>query len=244
MHPLLQSVAHRPYPVPDGPWIMQQVWHDLLFAHWPIPPDVLRPLLPATLPLDTFQGQAWVGVVPFRMSGIRIRGLQPLPGVSRFPELNVRTYVEVAGRPGVYFFSLDAANLLAVWGARIGFSLPYFHAAMRCMEEDGSIRYASHRYGAGHAAFVAEYKPLLPPRLAQPGSLEHWLTERYCLYTRRGGRIVRGEIHHEPWPLQDATANISVNTMTSAAGFDLPDLAPLLHFARQIDVLIWPIRSI
>lgn len=244
VHRLLQSAAHRPYPLPGGPWIMRQTWHDLLFAHWPVAPEHLRPLMPAALPLDTFAGQAWVGVVPFRMSGIRLRGLPPLPGVSQFPELNVRTYVQVGGKPGVYFFSLDAANLLAVWGARIGFALPYFHAAMQCAEEEGRIHYASRRYGTSNAEFFGHYRPATPPVLAQPGSLEHWLTERYCLYTTRGSRVFRGEIHHEPWPLQAAESEIATNTMAAAAGITLPDSPPLLHFARQLDVLIWPIRAV
>jgi uncharacterized protein YqjF (DUF2071 family) len=118
LHSLLQSITHRPWPLPSSPWVMQQVWHDLLFAHWPLPHDLLRPLIPAQLELDRFDGQCWVGVVPFRMSGIRGRGMPALPGLSRFPELNVRTYVTHGGKSGVYFFSLDAANLPAVWVAR------------------------------------------------------------------------------------------------------------------------------
>src|SRR5579863_2508953 len=158
MHPLLQSTAHRPWPLPPGPWIMKQTWHDLLFAHWPLPPDALRPLVPAQLELDPFDGQCWVGVVPFRMSGIRRRGVPALPGVSRFPELNVRTYVSFGGKPGVYFFSLDAANLPAVWAARMFYHLPYFHAEMSCEDRGGTILYWSRRLKSA-GEFQGSYCP-------------------------------------------------------------------------------------
>jgi uncharacterized protein YqjF (DUF2071 family) len=118
VHPVLEAVAHRPWPLPSGPWIMAQTWHDLLFAHWSVRSETLRRLVPSELALDTFDGSCWVAVAPFHMSGIRLRGLPALPGLSRFPELNVRTYVTLGGKPGVYFFSLDAGSLPAVWAAR------------------------------------------------------------------------------------------------------------------------------
>jgi uncharacterized protein YqjF (DUF2071 family) len=222
---------------------MKQTWHDLLFAHWPLPAERMRPLVPAQLDLDTFDGQCWVGVVPFRMSGIRGRGLPPLPGLSRFPELNVRTYVTYGGKPGVYFFSLDAANLPAVWAARTFYHLPYFHAAMTSQEEPGgNIRYHSRRFNSA-AEFRGRYRPITEMRLREKGSIEHWLTERYCLYTTHRGQVYRGEIHHQPWPLQDAEAEFETNTVAAAAGVPLPSSAPLLHFARRLQVLIWPLRS-
>src|SRR5690348_14257143 len=128
MHPALKIIAHRPWPVPSGPWIMVQTWNGLLFAHWPVPPQVLRPLVPRELPLDTFQGSCWLGITPFQITGVRARGLPPIPGLSRFPELNVPTYVGLDDKPGVFFFSLDAANLPAVCGARVFYHLPYFHS--------------------------------------------------------------------------------------------------------------------
>lgn len=224
---------------------MEQNWHDLLFAHWPIPVKELRPLVPAQLSLDEFDGHAWVGVVPFRMSGIRARFLPPIPGFSSFPELNVRTYVTLDGKPGVYFFSLDAAHLPAVWAARATYRLPYFHARMSSEALGEEIHYASERVHRPRPAnFRGSYKPVGPIQLRQPGTLEHWLSERYCLYTVAGDRVYRGEIHHEPWPLQDAGALIEENSMASVAGIDLPQTAPLLHFAKQLRVLIWPIRRI
>lgn len=220
---------------------MAQTWHDLLFAHWPVEPSSLRDLVPAQLPLDIFDGQAWVGVIPFHMSGIRARGLPPLPGLSRFPELNVRTYVTFDGRPGVYFFSLDAANLAAVWTARRFYRLPYFHARMSSQAQQEKIVYYSTRLN-GSARFGGSYQPTGPIHFRDKRSLEDWLTARYCLYTTKGADVYRAEIHHLPWPLQDAAAEIEVNTMAAAAGITLPQIPPILHFAERLEVLIWPLR--
>ena len=241
MDQLLQSIAHRPWPLPVGPWIMKQIWHDLLFAHWPVAPSLMRPLVPEQLSLDTFDGECWVGVVPFRMSGIRARGLPPIPGLSRFPELNVRTYVTYGGKAGVYFFSLDAANFPAVWAARRFYHLPYFQAEMSCNHRNGIIQYRSRRLH-GDAELRGHYRPTSETWLSQKSSIEHWLTERYCLYTVHNKKIFRGEIHHEPWALQNAQAEFEINTMTTAASIFLPPSPPLLHFARKQEVLIWPLR--
>jgi uncharacterized protein YqjF (DUF2071 family) len=245
VHTLLHSTEHRPWPLPPGPWIMKQTWHDLLFAHWPLAPDQVRPLIPQKLKLDTFEGRAWVGVIPFWMSGIRGRGVPPLPGLSRFPELNVRAYVTYEGKPGVYFFSLDATNRPAVWAARKFFRLPYFAAEMSSHEQDGIIHYSSWRKRKRRgmsADFRGTYQPVASVRLSEMNSLEYFLTERYCLYTVHAGNVHRCDIHHLPWPLQNAQATIEVNTVAAAAGIQLPATAPFLHFARRLDVLIWPLR--
>lgn len=201
----------------------------------------MRLIVPEPLTIDTFDGQSWAGVIPFHMSDIRGRGLPPLPGLSRFPELNVRTYVTYGGKPGVYFFSLDAGNLPAVWAARRFYHLPYFHAAMSSKEAGGNIRYLSRRVRAA-AEFRGKYRAIAEVRLREKGSIERWLTERYCLYTTHCGQVYRGEIHHAPWPLQDAEAEFEINTVALAAGISLPATAPLLHFARRLEVLIWPLR--
>ena len=219
---------------------MKQVWHDLLFAHWPLPSPQVQSLIPSELRLDTFDGHAWIGVVPFHMSGIRAHGLPPLPGLSRFPELNVRTYVTYAGKPGVFFFSLDAGNWPAVWSARKFFHLPYFTATMNCRAEQEVVYYSSKRKDIA-AEFRASYKPIAPPRQSERNSLEHFLTERYCLYTVHEREVYRCDIHHLPWPLQDAEAQIETNTVASASGIHLPSSAQLLHFAKQLEVLIWPL---
>ena len=236
---------------------MKQTWNDLLFAHWPVPPAQLRPLVPEALILDTFEGQSWIGVVPFWMSGIRARGLPALPGLSRFPELNVRTYVSYGGKPGVYFFSLDITSRIAVWGARTFYRLPYFHAVMDTQAAGGRILYSSRRGarsprlrgGRGRpplhepdpAEFHGSYRPVGSPRIREKGSLDDFLTARYCLYTVHEKKIYRCDIHHLPWPLQDAEASIERNTMAVAAEIALPDAAPLLHFSKSLEVLIWPL---
>ena len=241
MHPALRSVAHRPWTLPSGPWVMAQSWHDLLFAHWPVPVDDLRALIPTQLELDLRDGTAWVAVVPFWMSGVRARGIPAVPGLSRFPELNVRTYVKHRGKPGVYFFSLDAASLPAVRATRSFYHLPYFYALMETREAEGSVAYASARVGA-LAELRGRYRAVSPVELRAPGTIEHWFTERYCLFTVHRDVVYVGEIHHQPWPLQNAEAEIEHNTMGQAAGIVLPEVAPLLHFARRIDVVVWPLR--
>jgi uncharacterized protein YqjF (DUF2071 family) len=244
-HHILQQIAHRPWPVPVGPWIMTQSWHDLLFAHWPVDARVLREKLPPELPLDLFEGQAWVGVVPFHMTNVGPRGVPWLPFVSAFAELNVRTYVTLDGKPGVYFFSLDAASALAVATARALLNLPYHVATMTVGGEKGRVNYRSRRPTSriGTAEFVATYWPVGPPQSPQRGTLEYFLTERYCLYAvDRRRRIRRLEIHHQPWPLQLAAAEILSNTMAEASSIPLPANTPLLHFAKRLDVVAWPMK--
>ena len=242
VHPALTFVDHRPWPLPAGPWIMVQTWNDLLFAHWPVPVEILEPLVPSALPLDTFDGQCWVAVAPFHMTGIRFRGLPPIPGLSSFPELNVRTYVTVGGKPGVYFFSLDAGSRAAVWSARLAYRLPYFCAHMKVGCANGWVTYNSCRNR--RAIFSAIYRPVGAIQLKEPGTLEHWLTERYCLYTVAEKAVYRAEIHHAQWPLQDAEAETTENTMASAAGIELPEVRPVLHFAKRLQVLIWPLWKV
>ncbi len=227
---------------------MTQWWRDLLFAHWPVAPSAVAHLVPDALELDLFDGMAWVAVVPFRMTGIRARFSPPIPGLSQFPELNLRTYVRPrhgAGQdPGVYFWTLEASNPIAVQAARILFHLPYRHADMRSKERDGWIEYRSHRTHGGEppAEFMANYRPLGP---TVPSPLVQWLTERYCLYSvNSAGALFQGQIHHRPWSLYDAEAVIDVNTLALASGVALPPTPPLLHFSREIEVAIWTLQKI
>ena len=239
---ILDVTAHRPWPMPSAPWVMTQMWHDLLFAHWPVDAAVLREKIPAGFELDEFERQAWVGIVPFHMSHVAPRGIPALPWISAFPELNVRTYVRVGGVPGVYFFSLDAANPVAVLVARTVVHLPYYSAAMQVVEEDGWIRYDSRRTSSSGApaAFLGRYRPIGDIRAPIEGTLEYFLTERYCLFTVDSGfHACRLDIHHPPWPLQEAEAQIAVNTMAEAAGIRLPDIAPRLLFSKRQDVVTW-----
>jgi uncharacterized protein YqjF (DUF2071 family) len=226
---------------------MWMTWHDLLFAHWPIPVEAMRRAVPASLALDTFDGLAWVGVVPFRMSGVRPRFVPSLPWLSAFPELNVRTYVTFGGKPGVYFFSLEAANPVAVRAARTFFHLPYFDARMSLHDTNDWIDYKSHRThrSAPPADFAGRYRPTGPVQHAAPGSIDAWLTERYCLYSQDPrGRLYRSEIHHLRWPLQPAEAEIETDSMTRPPGLARPDVRPILHFARRLEVAAWAIQRL
>ncbi len=223
-------------------WIMAMEWRDLLFAHWPVSVAALRDHIPRALTIDTFDGNAWLGVVPFRMTGVRPRMIPALPWFSAFVELNLRTYVTIAGKPGVWFFSLDAANPVAVRVARMAFHLPYVDARMQCQPVGEAFHYTSVRTdrGAAPAQLQVQYRPTGPVYAAQPGSLEHWLTERYALYAANPrGHVLRGDIYHTPWPLQPAEAEFQLNAMTSQIGVQLPDMQPLLHFARYLDVVAW-----
>lgn len=235
---ILAAREHRPFPVADGHWVLTQAWNHLLFAHWPLPAEVLRAHLPRQLELDTFDGRGWIAVTPFFLSEFSPRGVPPAPRISSFPEINVRTYVVGNGVPGVFFFSLDAGNWPAVIGARLGYGLPYFRADIEIAQEANGYRYRSRRRN-GRADFVARYRPTSPPSHPARGSLEYFLVERYCLYAVRAGMLWRAHIHHEPWPLQQASAEIERNTMADAAGILLPGTPPLLHYAERIEVLTW-----
>lgn len=233
--------GHRLWPLPNLPWVMKQTWNDLLFAHFPVRYEVLRKLIPEVLPLDTYDGKCWVGVVPFHMTDIRLRGIPPIPGTDKFPELNVRTYVMIDGKPGVYFFSLDATNLLAVKVARNFYHLPYMHANMSVEKIGDLIGYKSIRR-RGDAQFVADYRPVSEPYFAEKGSFDEWLVERYCLYTlNRRGLPLRCDILHHPWLLQRAESEIKVNSMLSSQGFALENNEPILHYSKKIEVRMWPL---
>ncbi len=234
--------------------LMRMVWHDLLFMHWQVDAAQLRAHLPTGLRLDTFDGQAWIGIVPFRMSGVSLRWLPDLPWLSRFPELNVRTYVVGPdGRKGVWFFSLDATNPIAVRGARWLFHLAYVDAKIKFRKDRGCdcgswVMYDSHRTDSKYpkASLKVEYRGLGTVREAQRGTLEHFLTSRYSLYSsnEKTGHLYRGDVMHDPWELQDAQAIVHENSMTHWLGIDIPDTPPLLHFACNTSVTAGAIRKV
>jgi uncharacterized protein YqjF (DUF2071 family) len=238
----LEQTEHRPWPAPKSMWLLGQSWLDLLFAHWPVPRAQLEPHVPAPLELETFQGQSWITISPFVVEALRLAATPPIPAVSRFPELNVRTYVTCQGKPGIWFLSLDAGSRAAVYGARRFFRLPYFNARMEVARAtDGSIQYESWRGdGRGRPArFSAVYSPSGKPSAAALGSIDHFLTERYCLYSRSStGSLYRADIHHRPWQLQPAEAEITTNTMPPPE-LQLEAERPLLHFATRQDVVVW-----
>ena len=244
---ILDDVAHRPWPMPDAPWVMTQSWHDLLFAHWPVDKVALGSKIPSSLELDLHDGEAWLGIVPFRMTNVSPRGVPSLPGVSAFPELNVRTYVRVAGKPGVYFFSLDAGNAIAVAAARMMFHLPYYLASIEIEEQGGGFRYRCHRSSerGTEAELLVTYRSAGAVFHPVEGTLEYFLTERYCLFTvDKASRPLRVDVHHPRWALQVAEATFERNTMADAVGIRLAARAPLVHFARRQDVVAWlPARA-
>ena len=284
MGEVLSITDHRPWPLPATSWGMSQRWNDLLFAHWPVPAAELGYLLPPGLQVDTFDGWAWVGVVPFCMDRVRLRGLPAIPGASRFPELNLRTYVRSQSThvPGVYFFSLDAANPAAVAVARLRFHLPYYWARMSTEEKpDGLIHYSSSRlltrqlirfkaqyrglgrFAAGSVAVSSNVRsfhhgsfapcPAQTAPRTNPGTLEHFLTERYCLYTSPGRgwsgsrgkqKLLIGNIHHAPWPLEEAEGEIEINELPAAHGIVLPNRPPLLHYSRELAVYVWNLEPV
>lgn len=227
------------------PWIMTQTWYGLLFAHWPVPAAQLRPLIPPPLQLDTYDGEAWLAVVPFGMRDIRVRGLPAVPYLSHFPEINVRTYVVHDGKPGVWFLSLDVPRTAAVWAARTFFHLPYYRAniCMKMATEGGSVAYESERMGLDGRKrhFRGTYRPVSEVCAAAAGTLEYWLTERYCLYTAHRSRVYRGDIMHRPWPLQLAEADIEANAMAPDFAASIKGTKPLLHYADRLSTRICPL---
>jgi uncharacterized protein YqjF (DUF2071 family) len=239
-HPAFQSIDHRPWPLPAQAWNWRQSWLNLAFIHYRIAADVLRPRLPAGLTLQEFDGSAWLGLVPFRMAGVMRRPFPDLPGFSGFPELNLRTYVECAGKPGVWFFSLDADSWPIVWGGRTLYGLPYHRAAMHHEIRDGWHCFASRRR-AGAVEFRGRYRPVGEVFTTTPGTFEHWATERYCLYAGGVGRpLQRVQVHHVPWPVQRAEVEIEISDILAAAGL-VPDLAPpRCHFSRGVHVVSYP----
>jgi uncharacterized protein YqjF (DUF2071 family) len=231
---------------PQGWPIMYQNWGKLLFMHWRIDEKLLRPLIPAPLEIETCDGSAWIGVVPFTMWGIRASFLPPIPGSSAFPELNVRTYVYHRGVPSVWFLSLDAANKLAVWGARTFYHLPYFNARMSLDQTRNTISYSSLRNDrrGPPAEFQATWRigEAQPP--TSPGSLEFFLTERYCLDSEHRGKLYRARIHHQPWPLKRAEIVSLNSSMIESHGLPTPAGNPLLHYCERLSVEIWSLREI
>jgi len=237
---ILKHKEHRPYDYPGKPWVMSMRWDDLLFMHYPFPAEDVQKLLPAQFVVDTFNGAAWIGVVPFKMSAVRPRLLPNLPMLSFFLELNVRTYVSVDGISGVYFFSLDASNVIAVEAARLGFHLPYFFAQMQVKDERAGFIYRSTRLDKrGSAARLdMRYKPAGPAFKSQRGSLEDFLTERYCLYTTYGEDVLRCHVHHNQWQLQPAEADIACNTMLDQLSL-APGAEPHLLFSKSLQTVAW-----
>lgn len=238
-HPSLDRTDHRPWALPERNWLMQQTWEHLLFLHYPVSCNFLRDQIPADLAIDTFDGSAWIGVVPFDMKGVTLRGFPAPSLLCDFPEINVRTYVVRDGKPGVWFFSLDITNPLGVWVARNFFHLPYYRAQIQVRESGKKIHYQEDRLDR---KFDAIYKPQ-GLREFSDQSFERWCSERYCLYTvDKNGRLYRGEIHHPQWPLEIAEFELQTNTLVDP--FPVGSPHPSILYSRSIDVIVWSLDRI
>ena len=230
---------------PRGQPVMHQKWGKLLFMHWRIDPNLLRPLIPAPLQIDTFDDSAWIAIIPFTMWDIRAFPpyVPAVPGLNAMHELNVRTYVHMDETPGVWFFSLDCSNAAAVFSAQTFFYLPYFNAAISLEQQDARIGYSLQRTEEPTATFAATWNLGSPLPQSAPGSLEFFLTERYCLFTAHKGKIYRARIHHPPWPLQTATLQSHSSKMIEVLNLPKPKEAPVLHYAEEIAVDIWMLEK-
>jgi hypothetical protein len=238
---------------PDQQVLLHQNWHHLLFLHWEVPAHELQALLPPRLTLDTFEGKAFIGLVPFTLSGVRPVGLPALPWISEFHEINVRTYVHLEGRdPGVWFFSLDASSTLAVTAARAAYKLPYFDAQMTFEVSDEAvprIDYHSTRTdarGTLPANAHLGYGPVEGPATAvAPGTLEFFLIERYILYTQDEQRqLHRARVHHQPYPVQRAEVTTVDETLIWAAGVKRQENPHYKHYAREVNVKVYPLEKV
>jgi uncharacterized protein YqjF (DUF2071 family) len=240
----LLEIHHRPFPFPDGKWFMIQDWLHLLFLHWPVSTEAFEKHIPAELSIDTYESSGWITVIPFKVDNLHFRALPPFPFISSYLELNVRTYVTYNGIPGIYFFSLDASDLLDVIGARTFFSLPYRKADMSFStdETDQAFIFKSH-YSKLNETFKGTYNPISEFYTVTEGTLSHWLSERYCLYTERNGKLFRGDIHHTKWTLQEAVAEIHTNTLASFLPGTL-ERDPIVHYSPFKRVFFWPLKRV
>lgn len=240
---ILKSTDHREYPLPKGPWIMMQKWDHLLFLNWPVSKQVMTPHIPPGLELDSYNGDAWISIIPFKVSKMRLRNMPQIPYFRSFLELNVRTYVKHRGVKGVYFFSLDASKLHAVLGARIA-TLPYFYANMKMKQYRDTLSYSSTRKGGQSANFKGNYQPITGNFYPKQDSLNHWLLERYFLWTYRSGSLFQAGIHHKPWKVQDATIHIDTQTLTSFLPDGTLSAQPVAQYASTKTALFWMVKKV
>lgn len=240
---ILKSTAHRDVPLPNKPWLMTQKWNDLLFIHLPISKNVLEAKIPVGLELDMFKGTAWISIISFRISNMHLRKIPRLPFFHSFLEVNVRTYVKHNGLPGVYFFSLDANNLLAILGAKI-ISLPYFYAQMNMIKEKDTIYFETVRKESSTVVFKGAYKPISKAYYPEPSSLNHWLLERYFLWFFKNKCLFQGAIHHKQWKIQDAEVTIEKQNMLPDFQNDVLVGNPIFHYANVKRMLSWPIKKV
>ena len=217
-------------------WTMTQVWENVLFAHWSLPMEVVRKHIPAELEVDTFNGEAWVGVILFKMNGFKLR-FTPFRYPFSFPEINLRTYVKVNERPAIFFMTLDAADPLVVSVAKRWYRLPYFHAKMSFSKQEDMISFHSERKSVGDSVVIGgEFYPVSEQFVPKDGSIDHWLTERYVYFNKDpNNHIYWGEVYHEPWQLRKVSGKFSDNTLLHPYQIELPGEPHLLHYSRGVE---------
>jgi uncharacterized protein YqjF (DUF2071 family) len=243
----MDEVTHRPWPIISQNWIIRQSWSNVLFIHWPISAELLRPHIPRSLEIDTFDGTAWMSVVVFVMEGIYLRGLSALSVTPKFAEINVRTYVHLDGKPGVYFMSLDVGDLASLMIAKRWYRLPYKAAQISFQKEGRTFLCQSLRKGKSNVpiGFHGNFIPLSGVYLSKKEMFDYWLTERYCFFSaNKRGNIYGGEIHHQPWPLQKVEIEICRNSLFTPFQFDLSEEKTIAHFSKGLDTLFWNIKRL
>lgn len=233
---------HKGTDLPNLPWVMKQTWHDLLFAHYPVKLELLQKLVPPVIQLDSYNGSAWIGIVPFHVQNHRARLLPPIPGIDRFSQLNIRTYVTVNGKRGVYFIRVDMNHLIAGVLAKTFYYMPFQAATIKMKQNDQTIHFNSQKNGQHQFEFQCKYKPITLPFYAAKGSFEQWLVERYSFYAlNKKGEVVRSDILHDYWPLQLVEGEISNHSILLNVGIQVAKDEPILHYAKKMEALLWPV---
>jgi len=238
---ILKETNHRNSPIPKGPWMMTQKWEDLLFLNFPVPPETMLDHIPSGLELDTYEGKAWITVIPFKITDMRMRMLPPFPYIRKFFELNVRTYVKKDAIPGIYFFSLDASKLLPVLGARMT-TLPYYYAKMNMKKRGDWFHYYSKRRGFSKPAFKGKYRPISEKCIPAAGTLSHWLVERYYLWTEMKNILLSGGIHHLPWEIAEAEVDLTHEEYPPFLSNKEDKKQMVFYYASSMRVLFWPFK--
>ncbi len=235
---------HRPWPIPNKPWRFKQTWHDLLFAHWPVDANYLRPFVPEYLTIETFHDKAWIGVVSFQTSHARARLLPYVPFFKHYNEINIRTYVRYGNTPGVFFFSMNISSPIAATFFHKIFRLPYYYSKIHCNQENDCIQFQCSKTTRNPIEMDLVYEPTTEAFQASNGTLEHWLTERYCFYTTFNKTLFRAEILHEPWQLQQASAEIRKCEVAQFSNDDFLQQQPIFHYAKKQEVLSWGLENV
>lgn len=243
MHDTFLHLRHRPFPLPSSSWVIAQTWSNVLFMHWPVQLEAIKPFLPSSLQVDLYEGKAWIGIVHFKVSNMHFRGLPSIPLLRSFLQLNVRTYVMYKGVPGVYFFNLDVNHLPSVMGARFFYSLAFRQSNMAAVVKNSCHFQSFYSFGQKREELDIFYQPVSHPYFADKGTFDYWASERYCLFTKRRNELYRGDIHHTRWTLQKAEATIIRNTMASFLPHNYFQQEPILHFSQEKKAFFWPLQK-